>query len=310
METDVIEPISAKSLASARMLGTRAGGAIVASLLAFAAPAAAQVGAPEAPVTVPMVPTEVVDDGSDNFTIGVGAGYAPSYEGSNDYIIQPAGVVRGRVSGFNFYSRATALYVDVVREPAGSDINIEFGPMANLRLDRSSRIKDRRVKALDDIDAAIELGGFVGVTKNKVLHGYDFLTVRLDVTRDVGNAHESTVFAPNIEYATPLSTSFLIGVSASAEYVSDRFARTYYSVSPAGSAASGLAAYNADGGWKNVRGTLLATYSLSGDLRRGPALFAVGSYSRMLGDFKRSPIVRDAGDATQFFGALGISYSF
>ena len=253
---------------------------------------------------------DAVDDGSDNFTIGIGAGYAPSYEGSNNYIVQPAGLVRGRVSGFNFYSRATAIYVDVLREAPGTDLNIEVGPMANLRLDRSSRIQDRRVKALGEIDTAIELGGFAGVTKNKVLHGYDFLTFRLDVTRDVGGAHESTVFAPNIEYATPLSTKFLVGLSLSAEHVSDRFARTYYGVTPLGSAASGLRAFDADGGWKNARGTLLATYSLSGDLRRGAAIFGVGSYSKLFGDFKRSPLVHDAGDKNQFFTALGLSYTF
>jgi outer membrane scaffolding protein for murein synthesis (MipA/OmpV family) len=276
--------------------------------LAAAAPALAQdvppVAAPDPNAAV------AADDGSDNFTLGLGVGYAPSYEGSNNYVISPAGVVRGRVSGFNFYSRATALYVDLVREAPGAALNIEAGPMVNLRLDRSARIRDDRVKALGEIDTAVEAGGFIGVTKNGVLHGYDFATVRLDVTKDVADAHDGVVITPNFEYATPLSTSFLVGVSLSAEHVSGKFADTYYSIGPAGTLASGLATYDADGGWKNVRGTLLATYSLSGDLRRGAAIFAVGSYSKLLGDFKRSPIVRDAGDKNQFFAALGLSYTF
>lgn len=263
-----------------------------------------------APVPLPDTRPVVVDDGGDTFTIGLGAGYAPSYEGSDNYVISPAGIVRGRVSSFNFFSRATALYVDLVREAPGADLNIEIGPMVNLRLDRTSRIRDARVRALGELDAAIEPGVFVGVTKSKVFHGFDFATVRLDVTRDVADTHDSTIIAPNIEYATPLSTSFLIGASLSAEYVGGKFADTYFSVTPAGTAASGLRTFNADSGWKNVRGTLLATYSLSGDLRRGPAIFAVGSYSKLLGDFKRSPIVRDAGDKNQFFAALGLSYTF
>ena len=279
--------------------------------LGLAAPALAQdapldVTPPDAVATGPAA----VDDGSDNFTVGLGVGYAPSYEGSDNYVISPAGLVRGRVSGFNFYSRATAIYFDLVREAPDSDLNIEVGPMANLRLDRSSRIRDDRVKALGEIDTAIELGGFAGVTKNKVFHDYDFATARLDVTYDVAGAHDSLVIAPNLEYATPLSTAFLIGASLSAEYVSGDFADTYYSITPAGALASGLRAYDADGGWKNARGTLLATYSLSGDLRRGAAIFGVASYSKLFGDFKRSPIVRDAGDSGQFFTALGISYTF
>ncbi len=266
------------------------------------------------PVALPPVPVAGVDanldDGGDNFTIGLGASYLPSYEGSDDYVFSPAGVVRGRVSGFNFYSRATALYVDAVREAPGAAVNVEFGPMINLRLDRTSRIKDARVRALGELDAAIEPGVFVGVTKNKVLHGYDFLSARLDVTRDVANTHDSTIITPNLEYGTPLSTSIFVGASVSADHVGGKFADTYFSITPAGAAASGLRAYDADAGWKNVRGTLLATYSLTGNLRKGPAIFAVGSWSKLLGDFKRSPIVRDAGDATQWFAALGLSYSF
>jgi outer membrane scaffolding protein for murein synthesis (MipA/OmpV family) len=271
-------------------------GALLLSLIA-ASPALAQEAEP-------------VDDGGDTLTIGVGGSYLPSYEGSDNYVLSAAGLVRGRVSGFNFYSRATALYLDVVREPADAPINFEAGPMVNLRLDRTSRIRDARVRALGEIDTAVEAGGFVGVTKNGVLHQYDFLTARLDVTHDVTDPHDGLIVTPNLEYATPLSTKTLIGASLSADHVSGNFARTYFGVTPMGAAASGLAAYDLDGGFKNIRATLLGSVSLSGDLRRGWGLFAVGSYSKLLGDFKNSPIVRDAGDRNQFFAALGVSYTF
>lgn len=262
-------------------------------------PAAAQ-GADVAPL----------DDGRDSVTIGLGAGYAPSYEGSNDYQLTGAGLVRGRVSGFSFFSRATAIYLDLAREAPGAAVNFEIGPMANLRLDRTSRIEDARVKALGEIDTAIEAGGFIGVTKNGVFHDYDFLSIRLDVSHDVTDTHDSTIVTPNIEYATPLSTTFLLGAALSADHVGGGFADTYYGITPLGAVASGLPAYDPDGGFKNWRATLLATQSLSGDLRRGWALFAVGSYSRLLGDFKRSPIVSIAGDADQYFAAVGLSYTF
>ena len=253
---------------------------------------------------------EPADDGGDTFTIGLGASYLPSYEGSDNYVVSGAGLVRGRVSGFSFYSRGTAFLVDLIREPANAPVNVEFGPMVNLRLDRTSRIRDPRVRALGEIDTAIEAGGFFGATKNGVLHGYDFLTARVDVVHDVTNTHDSLIVTPNLEYATPLSRQTLVGLSVSADHVGGGYARTYYGVTPGGSVASGLAPYNLDGGFKNVRLTLLGTQSLSGDLRRGLGLFAIGSYSRMLGDFKRSPIVRDAGDADQFLAALGLTYTF
>ena len=253
---------------------------------------------------------EPVDDGSDNFTIGVGALYLPSYEGSDDYILSPGGIVRGRVSGFNFYSRGTSLFLDVVRDAPGSPVDVEFGPAVNVRLDRTSRIKDAQVRALGEIDTAIEAGGYVGLTKNGVFHQYDFASVRVAVMHDVADTHDSLVVAPSVEYATPLSRTTLVGASLSAEHVAGQYARTYFGVTPAGAAASGLAPYTLDGGFKNVRGTLLLTQSLSGDLRRGLALFALGSYGRMLGDFKESPIVEDAGDADQWLASVGLSYTF
>lgn len=265
--------------------------------------------APISPTIAQGIP-EPVDDGGDNFTIGVGVSYTPSYEGSDNYVVSGAGLARGRVSGFNFYSRATALYLDLVREPVDAAINVEAGPMINARLDRSGRIRDARVKALGELDTAVEAGGFVGITRNKVFHDYDFLTVRLDAIHDVTGTHDGTIIAPNIEYGTPLSRTFFVGAAVSAEHVSGKFADTYFSIVPAGSAASGLPAFDADGGFKNVRVTLLGTQSLSGDLRRGLAIFGVASYSRLLGDFKDSPIVSVAGDADQLFGALGLSYTF
>ncbi len=265
--------------------------------LCLAAPAAAQEAEP-------------ADDGGDTLTVGLGASYLPSYEGSDNYQLSGAGLVRGRVSGFNFYTRATSFLVDVVREPVGAPVNVEFGPMVNLRLDRTSRIKDTRVRALGEIDTAFEAGAFLGVTKNGVLHGYDFLTARLDVTHDITGTHDSLIVTPNIEYATPLSRQTLVGLSLSADHVGGGYARTYFGVSPAGAAASGLGPYDLDGGFKNVRLTLLGTQSLSGDLRRGFGIFAIGSYSRLLGDFKRSPIVQDAGDADQFLAAVGLTYTF
>jgi outer membrane scaffolding protein for murein synthesis (MipA/OmpV family) len=253
---------------------------------------------------------EPADDGGDNFTIGVGALYVPSYEGSDDYVVSPAGFLRGRVSGFSFYTRGTSLFVDIVRNDPGSPVDVEFGPTANLRLDRTSRIKDPQVRALGEIDTAIEVGAYAGFTRNGVFHQYDFASARLAVTHDVTNTHDSLVVTPSLEYATPLSRSTLIGASVSADHVRGGYARTYFGVTPTGAAASGLSAYTLDGGFKSATGTLLLTQSLSGDLRRGLALFALGGYSRLLGDFKRSPIVRDAGDADQWLVSGGISYTF
>lgn len=259
--------------------------------------------------TVPAAAQDATPD-ENNFTLGVAALYVPSYEGSDNYIVTPGGLIRGRVSGFNFYTRGTALHVDLARNSPDTPTDLEIGPVINLRLDRTSRIKDPQVRALGEIDTAVEAGGYVGLTRNGVFHQYDFASARVSVVHDLTDTHDSLIVSPSVEYATPLSQTTLVGASLSADHVGGGYARTYFGVSPAGAVASGLSPYTLDGGFKNVRGTLLFTQSLSGDLRRGLALFALGSYSRLLGNFKRSPIVSEAGDADQWLASAGISYTF
>ena len=250
-------------------------------------------------------------DDRNSLTIGLGAAYVPSYEGSDDYILTPAGLAFGKVAGFGFATRGTALYVDLIPDKADAPVSFDFGPLANVRLDRSNRIKDARVRALGEIDTAIEVGAWAGLRKNGVLHEYDSLGVRLAWQKDVTDTHDGTILTPAVEYSSPLSTKTLVSLSVQGEHVSDRYARTYYSIGPAGSLASGLAAYNADGGWKSWRTTLLLGQSLTGDLRHPKlSLFGGVGYSRLLGDFARSPIVRIAGDRHQYLATLGLAYTF
>jgi outer membrane protein len=250
-------------------------------------------------------------DDRNSLTIGLGGAYVPSYEGSDDYILTPIGIAFGKVSGFGFATRGTALYVDLIPDKSDSPVSFDFGPLANVRLDRTNRIKDARVRALGEFDAAIELGAWAGLRKNGVLHEYDSLGARVAWQKDVTDTHDGTIVTPAIEYSSPLSTRTLASFSLQAEHVSDRYARTYFSIGAAGAAASGLAAYNADGGWKSWRATLLLGQALTGDLRNPKlSLFGGVGYSRLLGDIARSPIVRVAGDRDQYFATLGLAYTF
>ena len=166
------------------------------------------------------------------------------------------------------------------------------------------------VDRLPERNKAIELGGFVGVTAHGLTNPYDSLSVRLDVVKDVANGHESTVVSPTIDFGTPLSRKLYVGASLSADWVGGGYADAYYSITPADSLASGLRTFDADGGYKGWKAGLLVNQSLSGDLTRGLSLFGTGSYGRLAGDFKRSPIVADRGSAGQWFAALGLGYTF
>lgn len=252
---------------------------------------------------------------SNVLTVGVGAAVIPSYEGSDDYRVIPVPQLRGKVSDFAFWTRGPSLYIDAIPN-RGEGVDFQLGPVAGVRFDRSSRksIKDAAVRALGERDVAVEVGGFVGIGKTGVLTSdYDNLSARVAITKDVAGAHDSYVITPAIEYFAPLSTRSFVGLGVSADYVGKKYGRYYYDVDAAGALASGLPAYSAAGdssGFKKVGVNLTGGLSLSGDLRKGWALFALGGYSRMLGDYADSPVVSIAGSKNQWVGAVGVGYTF
>lgn len=249
------------------------------------------------------------DDRSDSVTIGLGVGLIPDYEGSDDYRLIPAAAIRGQVSGIQFFTRSTYLYVDVIGRGDGP-LQVDLGPIVGVRLNRTRKVKDDIVDLLPDRDTAIEVGGFAGLTYHGLTNPYDQLSVRVDVVKDVAGAHELTLVTPTIDFGTPLSRTFYISLSASAEWAGGGYADYYFSISPADALASGLPVHDADGGFKSWRLGLLANHSLSGDLTRGWSLFGLGSYTRLTGDFRNSPIVSLRGSSSQWLAALGAAYSF
>jgi outer membrane scaffolding protein for murein synthesis (MipA/OmpV family) len=244
----------------------------------------------------------------DTVTIGIGGAVMPDYEGSNDYRVLPMGAIRGKVSGISFTSRGTYLYVDLV--PHSGKLDFNAGPVVGARFNGRRHIADPVVKLLPQTKTAIEVGGFVGVSAHGLTNPYDTLALRVDVLHDVGGAHESTTFSPNVEFSTPLSRRTYASLNLGAEFVSNKYADYYYSITPAGALASGLPVFSAGGGMKDWKAALLLNQSITGDLLHGISVFGFGQYSKLVGDFKRSPIVSQRGSASQWLGALGLAYTW
>jgi outer membrane scaffolding protein for murein synthesis (MipA/OmpV family) len=247
----------------------------------------------------------------DTVTVGVGAAVIPDYEGSNDYRVIPAGAIRGQVSGISFTTRGAYLYVDVVPH-AGGKVDFNAGPVIGVRFNSRRHIHDAVVELLPRRKTAIEAGGFAGVSFHGLTNPYDTLGLRVDVLHDIGSAHKSTVVSPNVEFSTPLSRTTYVSANVGMEFVSNKFADYYFSISPTDSLATGgfLPPFNASGGLKNWKAGLLLNQSITGDLLHGFSVFGTGQYSRLVGDFKRSPIVSQRGSASQWIGAAGIAYTW
>lgn len=153
----------------------------------------------------------------------------------------------------------------------------------------------------------------LGVQKTGILTSpYDTLSLNVSYQHDISNAHDSYIISPSLDYETPLSHKSFASVSLSADYVGKGFGAYYYNIDAAGSEASGLPTYDGAGkaGWKewNISSTL--AHSLTGDLRHGLAVFATGGYARILGAYRRSPIVDIVGSPNQWSADVGLAYIF
>ena len=270
-----------------------------AAVLAASAPALAQ---PDAPLPDP-------NDRSDTFTIAAGGAYVPDYEGSDDSEFIPFGAIRGRVSGFEFSTRGTYLYVDFARRP-DSGIDFDAGPIFGVRRERVRKVEDDIVNFFGKRKTAYEIGGFVGVSLHGLTNPYDTLSFRLDAVHDIGNAHESTVVTPNIDFSTPLSRRTFIGLSASADFVSNKYADYYYRTPAVWLEDGSIMAYNPDGGMKNWKIGALINQSITGDLTGGLSIFGGAQYSRLVGDIGRSVPVDDLGSRSQWSLAAGLAYTW
>lgn len=281
----------------------------LAGALALAAPAVAQdVDTP--PASDPDAGESVFD--GDYLTIGAGGAYVPSYDGSDDYVFTPVPLIQGSIAGIGISPRGGGLALDFIPDGAGAGAHFAFGPTVRLRMSRANQVKDEVVKLLPELDTAIEVGPSAGVSFPGVLNPYDSLSMTVDVRWDVAGAHNGMVVDPSLSYLTPLSTGMVAALSVSGEWADDDFMDYYYSIDADAAAVTGLDQFKAGGGgFKSVGANLLLGWDLDNDLRNGGlALFAVGGYSKLLGDAADTPFTAERGSANQWLGGVGIAYTF
>ncbi len=240
------------------------------------------------------------EEGGLNGFVALGIGAAPDYEGSDDYTIVPLPIARVEYGGVGLEIEGLGGRVDV-----SPFEDIGFGPTFNFRMGRDD-VDDPQVDALEDVDDAVELGAFVRFGQPVGLASRDELVLRLDFLADVADGHSGILASAGAAYTFRPIDDLGLTFGTSATWMSGDYADAFFSVTPQGAAASGLAQFDAESGIKDVGLNLLATYSLS----ESWGLLATASTTFLVGDAADSPVVDDAGSSVQFFGGLAVTYSF
>ncbi len=228
-----------------------------------------------------------------DLSIGVGPEYRPDYFGSDDYewVADPEVYVKFR----NF----------VFLDNDGADIALfgfsgfSFGP--SLRVVNNRQEEDNiALTGLGDIDRTLEVGGFAA-TKF-----VDRFLVRFKVRKGIVGGHDGLIVdaagtALLFRYGR-LSTS----VSAHAAWVGERYADTYFSVSPAQSLTSGLPVYDAPRGMRDIGGSFNAYINIGKRWSLNPYV----RYSYIFDDFAAAPIIATYGDQNQYRAGFHLMREF
>ena len=248
----------------------------------------------------PAQPVEPADDDAVTGALTAGIGFAPDYEGSNDYQIVP--LIAGRVAwrGFSVETNGLGVQADLVPLP-----QISLGPVIRYASGRDD-VDDALVDLLPDVDSGVEVGGHAGFSQRGLLAADDVGEIGIEVVGDVGDGHGGITVALSAGWSVPLTEDLRIAASASGTWASEEYMDSFFSIDAAGAAASGLRRFDADAGIKDVGIGTTLSYAIT------ESFSAVGivSYTRLLGDAADSPVTDDRGSPDQVFGGLAISYRF
>lgn len=260
-------------------------------LLAAALPAMLAAG--------PALAQPSLNDILPNF-VGGGAGVMSEYLGSRhtSFGVAPAG--RVALGGERF----VGLYGPLLETNLLDNKYIQAGPAAVIRLGRSGA-EDARVRALGDLDWALELGGRVSVSYINT-QGIPFRArAGLTVTGDATGRYGGVQFLPSASIWVPLSHTVFVGAGVGARIGSASQNNYYFGVSQQGAAASGLAPFRAGSGTTHVTAWPSIVWRLSDSWAVGAGF----AYTRLGDGVANSPIVR-VGSRDNWVGGVGVAYTW
>ena len=234
--------------------------------------------------------------------VGLGVAYKPDYEGGDDYeaIIAPFGAYvwgSGRsikLGGTSGSERAGRVTFDALTR----DTAWQFGPVLQYRMERDD-VDNSKVDRMRDIDAATELGAFLGWQGGR-------LNLSTTFASDVSDEHDGYLWYFDGKYKIPMNDSLTLSVGAHLTWASEDYMDIYFGVKSSDAVRSGLSKYSADEGFKDTGLSLTAHYKFNDAWGIGGLV----KYTRMLNDAEDSPLVDDVGDKNQLGAVVAMTYSF
>lgn len=230
----------------------------------------------------------------------VGPASTPEYLGSDDYSLVPMVVS-------NFVAAQTEFEIEglEVRARWQGNNDFSYGIVSTFDFGRDDEVENPYLAQFTEIDAAINLGGFVAYQQQSSLLENDNIELRTSILSDISDTHNGQLLTFTATYTFPMYIPWRVELELESTYASSNYMEAYFGVNAINARASGLAEYQASGSLRDI--TLNANIGLFLNPTWGGFL-RIGA-TRLMGDAKDSPIVKQ-GSASQYFVGLGVFYRF
>ncbi len=238
-----------------------------------------------------------------NIRLGVGPSITPHYEGDDKYDISviPAVSLRWRDLVEVNNNEVRVIAFNKLLNADGGNVgggNLRFGPTVSIDFGRDEK-DSPDLRGLGDVSTSMELGAFVAYTEGP-------MRLRARARHDIIDGHGGGTLRLDAAYTVFQAAPIALGVNVSSTWATGNYMRSYFGISPAQSAVSGLPAFDPGAGFKDVGAEVNANYIFASQW----ALVTNVGYKRLLGGAADSPLVRQRGSANQLAFQAFVVYSF
>ena len=241
---------------------------------------------------------------ADELTVGMGVGWLPEFEGSNDFRTIPLPSFKYENEWLELKPSKLGLEADFFPSE-----KFDFGPIVRYGSGRNDRreVDDPVVSLLEKVDDAMEFGfSFSGGVPIDII-GIDdpgIIATRIEVIHGLNSGHGGTTVEGALRFVRPLSNSFTMVGSVSLTWASSDYQKAFFSITPEDAVRSGLPEFQADAGLKDIGFSVAGRYKFNQRWRSSLVL----QIKRLVGDAADSPVVSIRGSRDQPFMGVNLEY--
>jgi outer membrane protein len=227
-------------------------------------------------------------------SLGGGVQVKPKFPGSDEVGFGPQPFIDVRREGepITFESPDEGIGFSLL----GDDEGFSVGPAINLQGKR----KEKDVgAAVGNVGFTFELGAFA-----QTYLGENF-RIRAEGRKGLGG-HEGWLGDLSADFVLRDRDTYIFSIGPRARWADNDYHDSYFGVTPAVAAVTGLAPYNPGSGFHSAGVAAGYTQMVS----RNVGLYAFAGYDRLIGDAADSPIVRTYGSRDQYSGGLALFFNF